>query len=83
MLYVKTFKERNEDAKNIRNVFARARKAALLSAALVWVDDARPGAMDEISARVVKGLKKEMESAHVVLGPDAGAARQIGFSDRA
>jgi len=58
-------------------------KEALLSAALVWVDDARPGAMDEISARVVKGLRKEMESAHVVLGPDAGAARQIGFSDRA
>ncbi len=58
-------------------------KEALLSAALAWVDDARPGAMDEISARVVKGLRKEMESAHVVLGPEAGSVRQIGFSDRA
>lgn len=58
-------------------------KEALLSASLVWVDDARPGAMDEIAVKVARGLKKEMESAHLVLGPMAGSGKPIGFADRA
>lgn len=56
-------------------------KELVLSAALVWVDDAKPGAMDDIAAKVCRTLKKEMESAHVVLGPAAGTAKPIGFSD--
>lgn len=56
-------------------------KELVLSASLVWVDDARPGAMDEIATKVCRGLKKEMESAHVVLGPAAGTSKPIGFSD--
>ncbi len=57
-------------------------KETLLSASLVWVDDGQPGAMDEIAVKVARGLKKEMESAHVVLGPNAGSAKPIGFLDR-
>lgn len=57
-------------------------KELLLSSSLVWVDDARPGAMDEIAAKVARGLKKEMESAHVVLGPTAGSLKPIGFADQ-
>jgi hypothetical protein len=58
-------------------------KEALLSSALVWVDDAQPGAMDEIAVKVAKNLKSEMDSAHVVLGPHAGSSKTIGFADRA
>ena len=57
-------------------------KELLLSSSLVWVDDARPGVMDEISAKVARTLRKEMESAHVVLGPAAGSSKAIGFADR-
>lgn len=56
-------------------------KELVLSSALVWVDDAQPGAMDDIAAKVCRTLKKEMESAHVVLGPAAGTTKPIGFSD--
>jgi AAA+ superfamily predicted ATPase len=57
-------------------------KEALLSAALVWVDGATPGPIDDIAAKVARSLKKEMESAHVVLGPNPGSSKAIGFVDR-
>ncbi|MHB8877743.1 MAG: AAA family ATPase [Myxococcaceae bacterium] len=56
-------------------------KELLISAALAWVEDARPGSMDGVAVRVARSLKKEMESAHVVLGPASGL-KPIGFVDR-
>jgi hypothetical protein len=56
-------------------------KELLLSASLAWVETARPGTMDEIARETAGVLRKEMESAHVVLGPPEGS-KPIGFVDR-
>ena len=55
-------------------------KELLLSASLAWVEDARPGAMDEIARGVAVALKREMESAHVEIGPPT-EGKAIGFLD--
>ncbi|MBK7859391.1 MAG: ATP-binding protein [Archangiaceae bacterium] len=54
-------------------------KELMLSAALRWVDDARPGAMDGFSAQAARELSAQMASAAVLLGP-VEKGRTIGFS---
>lgn len=55
-------------------------KELLLSAALRWVNDARPGAIDQVALETVQELREQMESTAVVLGP-IESRKTIGFAE--